>query len=195
MGYSERVDGEIMFHPPLTWKQIKESGFWRDPEMERRGNWRERYQRNLRLELTEKVAETDTGLTKVVEAFRLVPTEKDEQSAGRLMTDLKEFVAKYGEGRSFSGEIEVQGEENGDVWKARVERGETVEIRAVLVWGFEELVAQRDEATRLLQQLSLGSIHSHSQESEVFVSGCLGCRVEAFLTQEPQGVRDRGNRL
>lgn len=70
--------------------------------------------------------------------INIIPRWEDEFKAYWIEAELREIVQKWGEGRTFKGYIEIQGEGDGvgslDLWRLMVKDGTVVTVKAEIVW-------------------------------------------------------------
>ncbi len=195
MGYSERIKGEITFSPPLVWSEVRQSPLYlkkgqlhtsrpvSDPDY---------FTHNIKIGLTEDVFENEEGKTIRYFASVLTPTDPDSEYArsDRLVESLELFIKHHGEGREFKGFIEAQGEAQGDVRRYLIKDGAAVQKEAQIVWDFDELVKQRDEAFVLLDLVLNDLGPGHSCVGRSGANPCAICAAENFLHEPRVGELD-----
>lgn len=126
MGYYTRTDGEIRIDPPLKWGEIRQSPFREDDG-----------QRWLKILVATREVETDEGVMGVREGVAIVPTTDDEMKIYRPEGDLADILASISPDHTFSGFIQGEGEESGDVWRISVRDHRPHMVKAVLSWPEE----------------------------------------------------------
>lgn len=126
MGYYTHVRGEISIEPPLKWGEMAGSPFlfaMADGE------------KDVRIRVEETEVETEDGVLTRKMGVAIVPWSEDSYKARNVDGDLEELIALHGEGRQFPGQLEGEGERNGDMWKMRVSADHRVQqIKAQTVW-------------------------------------------------------------
>lgn len=118
MGYYTRVSGEIQIDPPITWGELTGSPFLEDSS-----EWRQ-----VRLAVDIERIETDEGTLTKRSASRIVPSGEDSYKCYEIEDHLRTLVKEFGNGRDFTGRLDGEGEENGDMWRMRVDGDLKVEM-------------------------------------------------------------------
>lgn len=122
MGYDTRVTGEIMFSPPLTWPEIKADRF----------NLKGHY--DVMINPLGDVRDTDSGQEIVITADRLMPSWEEKGTYHALVEHVQKFIDVYGVGRTFTGHLDCEGEEQPDMWRVVIRDGHAVTVRAAVLW-------------------------------------------------------------
>lgn len=130
MSYTTHVTGEFAIEPPLTWPEFKDSKFTPD-------NVKGKWDVSLVLRITEDTVDTDEGPLLRRTATALVMREIDEYRAHRLLDEVQEAVSSF-PGRTFTGRLDCEGEENTDLWRVIVRDGRAVRIEPRIVWPDED---------------------------------------------------------
>ena len=133
MGYTTRVDGEFTIEPPLTWQEFKDSRF--APH-----NIENSYTPSLILRVDEDSVDTEEGPLLRRTATALVMREIDEYRAYSLLDEVQEAVDAF-PGRTWTGRLDCEGEENSDMWRVYVRDGKAVKVEPRIVWP-DEVPAQ-----------------------------------------------------
>lgn len=119
MGYRSTAKGEIIVEPAIPFDEANDSKY------------------------SEQGYSGETNLMfaggHIYDDFiKIVPRWEDEFKAYWIIDELKDIVSKWGEGRTFTGYIEIQGEGDGvgdiDLWRLLVKDGKVIEVRPELVW-------------------------------------------------------------
>lgn len=135
MGYATNITGEITIHPPLAWKDIRNSVFL--PENVRGGSGKPG--RNVVLCVEKVNVETDEGTLSRKQAVAVRATHAGYQGyAGNLAEHLQELVDAFPE-HKFHGRIEGFGEDRDDpdLWRIKVIDHQVVEFKPTILWDEE----------------------------------------------------------
>ena len=129
MGYYTHVTGRIEIDPPIPWGAFKDSPFQRTfVDVDTRPFL------DVAFEVDETETYTAEGLVLVRRAVAVVPVLEDSYKAYYIVENLQALVDDYPEHR-FVGCLEGEGEEQGDVWRLRVNDDHEVEkIKPEIVW-------------------------------------------------------------
>ncbi|MEV4227264.1 DUF6205 family protein [Streptomyces bobili] len=130
MGYYTSVTGEIRIEPPLTWAEIKSNPLL--PETE---GGRSEY--DVRLRIDEETVETDEGQMIRKTCSALVPAWDDSFKAYHLIEHVQFMVDTF-PGHTFSGRLDCEGEENGDLWRVVIRDGRAEKVTPRIVWPDED---------------------------------------------------------
>lgn len=133
MGYYTVISGEIAISPHIPWDELKTSPFVE-------GGATEYVEKDVALRVVEKVTETDEGTLTVRYADAVIPAGDDSVKAYGIVEHLQELIKLHGEGRAFTGRLDGEGEDAGDLWRLEVHDGKAVKVRPRIVWpdGTEE---------------------------------------------------------
>lgn len=123
MGYYTTVYGEIAIDPPLSWAEVKDSPFL---DQERR--------KDVHFRIAVETVDTDEGTLERRQAVAIEPYSDDSFKAYSIEEHLGELLALHGEGHTFTGWLEGEGEEAGDLWRLGVKDGRPHMVRAQIVW-------------------------------------------------------------
>ncbi len=126
MGYNSTVRGAIRFLPPITYGEVKNSGY---VITQRHQNYVEK---DLELESFGPDSEDSD------EVYKIIPSSEDAYKAYDIVDNLQELVTFLGPERKYMGYLEITGEgyDGGqpDIWRLRVKDGKVEEVRPELVW-------------------------------------------------------------
>ncbi|WP_431781768.1 DUF6205 family protein [Streptomyces chumphonensis] len=128
MGYYTTVEGEITITPPLTWAELKDSPFGRNPNPALR---------DVTLVIAEEKVDTDEGPLLRRTGTALVPTYADGYKAYHLVEHVQEAIDAF-PGHTFAGRLDCSGADAGDMWRVVVRDGRAVEVRPRIVWPDED---------------------------------------------------------
>lgn len=133
MGYYTNVTGEILIEPPIPWGEIRDSEYLHGDDGWTVGDC------SLALRIDEAEVETDEGTLVRREATAVEPVTDNSYRAGgdACEADLQCILNHHGEGRTFTGRLNGEGEDNGDMWRLYVRDGRAVLVRARIVWDDE----------------------------------------------------------
>lgn len=126
MGYCTRVTGEISIEPPLTWNEFKDSQFadGADSSMD------------VRLNVTEETVDTDEGQLIRKTAAVLIPSWDDSFKAYHLLEHVQRAIDEF-PSHTFTGRLDCEGEESGDLWRVVVRNGQATKVEPQLIWPDE----------------------------------------------------------
>lgn len=122
MGYYTRVTGEISIEPPLTWAEVQQHI-----------NFATTANYNVRLHLDEETVDTDEGQLIRKTAAAIVPVTDDSFKAYQLVEHVQQFMNEY-PSHTFTGRLECEGEEAGDLWRVVIRDGRAVKVEPRIVW-------------------------------------------------------------
>ncbi len=129
MSYYTRVFGQLDITPVLTWAEVKGSPWLPDGDRAK--------DTGLCIEVDEAApVDTEDGILVVRSAARVVAANSRINGDGSAFMDwLDELVDVHGEGHSFDGWFEGDGERSEDLWRAWVdENGKAVLSTPGLAW-------------------------------------------------------------
>lgn len=129
MGYYTRVTGELQIEPPLNWAEIKDSEF--APERAKRTDL------DVQLEVVEESVDTAEGELIRRTAASLVVRWPDSFKAYNLVDHVQWAIDAF-PGHTFTGRLECEGEENGDLWRVVIRDGRALRIEPRIVWPDED---------------------------------------------------------
>ena len=130
MGYYTRVTGELHIEPPLTWPEFKDSRFLPGSPNDN-GNY------DVQLRADEETVDTDEGQLVRKTASVLLPRWDDSFKAYNLIEHVQAVIDAF-PGRTFTGRLECEGEDNTDMWRLIVRDGRAVRVEPRIVWPDEE---------------------------------------------------------
>ena len=113
MGYYTRFEGELEVDPPFTWAELRDSPFTEEGNSGRSSEF-------FTILVTESVEETEDGHTVTKRGLGVRVTYSDDCKAYDFENHFARFWNMHGEGHIFHGEFKAWGEDNEDVWKARI---------------------------------------------------------------------------
>lgn len=119
MGYRSDMSGEISFSPPASWQELR--SFARSDQC------------LFQFDIDEETVDTPEGELTRKTASRIVPRWESEVKAYTVAEDLNTFIDAL-PGRTFRGEIRIEGEESGDIRRAFIKDGVVVIWQARLLW-------------------------------------------------------------
>lgn len=127
MGYYTTWSGKITIDPPIPWSEMADSPY-RDED---NGND------------TDAEIVTNSQYDKATDTFtrRGVAIQnrwEDHSKSYDMVENVQAIVDTFGEGRTFSGCIEADGEEAGDQWRLYVRNGKAVRVKPLILWPVEE---------------------------------------------------------
>jgi hypothetical protein len=122
MGYGIKIRGQLVIDPPLPWAAVKNSAMLAGP--------------NHQADLELIIAELPHGDGFVRVATGLHDPVGESFSRHTLEEDLQTFVDQH-PGQSFSGRLEMEGEEAGDLWRLKVIDGKVRRFEPTLTWPAE----------------------------------------------------------
>lgn len=130
MGYYTSVDGEIRIQPPLTWAEIKDSPFLP-------GSPNDKTEYDVRLRADEETIDTDEGQLVRKTCSVLLPRWDDSFKAYHLVEHVQAVIDAF-PGRTFTGRLDCEGEETGDLWRVVVRDGRALKVEPRIVWPDED---------------------------------------------------------
>lgn len=133
MGYTTHFSGSIRIEPPIPWGLIKDSIFAHQDGHTPRAD-----QRDVKLEVVEEPAETDEGTLIRRHAVAIVPAWEDEARDNGTENHVQQIIDQFGQGRTFAGRIDAEGEDAGDLWRVEIRDGNAVRVEVRLVWPEDE---------------------------------------------------------
>lgn len=129
MGYYTSVEGAISITPPLAWNEIKDNPF--NPKSTQYDDGMD-----VKLRITEETVDTDEGQLIRRTAATVIPASSESYKAYYLVEHLQKLIDKH-PGHTFTGRLECNGEEAGDLWRCVVRDGRAVKVTPQLVWPEE----------------------------------------------------------
>ncbi|MFG1846873.1 DUF6205 family protein [Micromonospora carbonacea] len=126
MGYITRFTGEIAITPPIHWGDIKDSPFLPD-------NARNRDGRDVMFRIAEAERDTLEGTLIARSAVALAPTWEDEMRGYDIVEHVQQVVDAH-PGHEFTGRLDCEGEEAGDLWRLEVHDRRAVKVTPRIVW-------------------------------------------------------------
>ena len=124
MGYYTSVTGEIAIQPPLTWKELKDSPF---NSLDASATY------DVRLRVNVKTVDTDEGQLIHKTASAVLPREEGPFTTYRLVEHVQAVIDAF-PGHTFTGRLECEGSEAGDLWRIVVRDGRAVRVEPRIVW-------------------------------------------------------------
>ena len=132
MGYNVHVDGEIAIDPPLTWREIKDSQWLPENAPKGRAN-------AVKFKLAEEMVETDDGTLTRRTAVAIVPLMSDAYRASGLVEAVQAVMDAHGDGHTFTGRFDCDGEDAGDLWRVVLRNGRASKVKPYITWPDEEI--------------------------------------------------------
>lgn len=130
MGYTTHVEGEFRIDPPLTWREIEASPF------EQVGSVYLARGIDLELAVEEQEKQIEEGVAFIRSASRLVMPHIDEYRAYTLIEQVQKVLDMF-PGKTFSGSLSCEGEENTDIWRVEIRDGRAVKVEPKIMWPKE----------------------------------------------------------
>ena len=127
MGYVTHFTGEIAITPPIPWGDIKTSPFM--PE-NARGN---RNGKDVMFRIEQVERDTPEGTLIARSAVALVSTWEDDARGYNIVDHVQEAVDAH-PGHEFTGRLDCEGEEAGDLWRLEVHGRRAVKVTPRIVW-------------------------------------------------------------
>lgn len=148
MGYRTRYNGEIAISPPIPWGLVKDSVFANQGYDTPRSD-----ERDVKFRITEETVETDEGTLIRRQAVAIVPSREDEPRDNGTEHHVQEIIGQFGDARTFTGRIDAEGEEAGDIWRVEIRDGQAVRVGVRLVWP-EDDIPTAEEAAAMRAELA-----------------------------------------
>jgi hypothetical protein len=133
MGYLSRVTGNIEIKPVVSHKdmlKLIEAGLAKQPN--------EKYysgSADVCVEYYLDTEDTEEGRLIRYQGWNIEPTSEDRYKAYSLVEDVQKIVDLLGtEKYRYLGFLEINGEEDGDLWRVRIKDGKVKEIKPEIVW-------------------------------------------------------------
>ena len=130
MGYYTRVTGEINIQPPLTWNEFKDSPFLP-------GSPNDKTEYDVRLRADEETVDTDEGQLVRKTASVVLPRWDDSFKAYNLVKHVQAVIDAF-PSHTFTGRLDCEGEEAGDLWRVVVRDDRAVKVTPRIVWPDED---------------------------------------------------------
>jgi hypothetical protein len=111
MGYYSRIRGQINIDPPLTWAEVRETGFDPDNEDLPNGDYK-----CVVIDVDVRIEETDIGTLTTKIGTAIVPASEEQLKYYSLADQMKRLCSHpVFKDRNLTGYIVRLGEDNGDV--------------------------------------------------------------------------------
>ncbi len=130
MGYYTTVTGELRIEPPLTWGEIKDNPFLPDTPAGLA-------EYDVRLRIDEETVDTADGQLTRKTCAAIEPRWDDSFKAYHLVEHVQTLIDAFPD-RTFTGRLECEGEDTGDLWRVIVRDGRAVKIEPRIVWPDDE---------------------------------------------------------
>lgn len=136
MGYYSRVSGAFFITPPITYAELKNAGY---DEITPDSKPRERYVNlhegwgELSLIVKSTTVDTPDGFLTTVTANEVAACE-ELMKAYHITASIERLISDFGETHQIAGSVYVYGEEDGDIWRIRINDNVVSEERPKLVW-------------------------------------------------------------
>jgi hypothetical protein len=125
MSYHTYMWGEITIEPPIAWHLLKDSKYLPENTNE---HWTD-----LCFRVETETVETDRGPLTVIQAVA-IHSENEERRGDKAEAELADILQQFGEGRTFTGRIDAEGEENKDMWRLKVVDGKAAKFAPQIIW-------------------------------------------------------------
>jgi hypothetical protein len=122
MGYYTHYTEEITITPPIPYSKVKGTPFLADEEDFWGWNGKD-----VKFEITE-----DSEGKRYASAIG--PAQEDEYKGYHIVEHVQEIVDMFGDNHEFSGYINAEGEETGDLWRLYVLNGTATAIKPEIIW-------------------------------------------------------------
>jgi len=126
MGYITSARGQIDVTPPLTWGQIRQSDFL---PHDLGGS----QQLDVALVVEEASEDRDEGTLTVRLGVGVEARYQEEARNYYLVQHLQKLIDAF-PGHEFSGRLECEGEDTGDLWRLEVQGRKAVKVQPRIVW-------------------------------------------------------------
>jgi hypothetical protein len=125
MGYYTNFTGEIAITPPLTNAEIAQHPEFTSGDTD------------VRLRIVEDTTETAEGTLTRRLADAVIPAQEDSYKGYDLIEHLQAVIDAY-PGHTFTGRLNCEGEEAGDLWRAVIRDGRAVRVEPRIIWPDDE---------------------------------------------------------
>lgn len=125
MGYLTQVTGEIQITPPLTWKEIQEKGY--------QLGFPEECWTSVQVHIHEEEQNTDEGVLTRRTGITLIPACSEPYKAHSLVQHVQKIIDTF-PGHEFTGYLECDGDETGDLWRLYVKHREAYKVLPTIIW-------------------------------------------------------------
>lgn len=128
MGNETRISGQIEITPPITWGELRKANWPTDNP----------YAKAIRLVIEETEVDVDDGVMIRRAGTAIAPIHEDYYKAYDIDDHINEVVDAFGKDRTFTGYLEGEGEEPGDLWRLYIRNGAAERVRPQIVWPDDE---------------------------------------------------------
>jgi hypothetical protein len=126
MGVTTYIKGAILIEPPIPWDVCKDS------------DWIARQGDHSPLELKLRIAELPVNTAEGVlirrHADAVVGRWEDEPRAEYAVQELQEIIDEFGDGRVFTGRLDMECRDFMEQWRLKVVGGKATRFDPVTVW-------------------------------------------------------------
>lgn len=129
MGYYTSVEGEITITPPLTYVEFKDSPF--NPKGTEYDD-----RMDVKLRIVEETIDTDEGQLIRRTAPEVIAASGEAYKAYYLVEHVQKLIDNHPD-HQFTGRLECNGEESGDLWRCVIRDGRAVKVEPQLIWPDE----------------------------------------------------------
>ncbi len=128
MGYYSRISGAISIEPALAWAEYRRhAAFLSAPD-----NYA-----SVVLRTHEEPREAEGGVMLIRWADGIVPATDESIKAYDAEDEVQAIVSAFRSGHTFSGYLEVSGEDQGDLSRLYVRGGRVVRVTPTVTWPVE----------------------------------------------------------
>jgi hypothetical protein len=124
MGYYTQFSEEISIDPPIPYALVKDTKFVANSYA-----WG-----YVNEDVTFKVVEDTAGMRY---ATAIIPSQEEEYRGYHIVEAVQEILDMFSRNHTFSGYINAEGENTGDLWRLCIVNGRAVEIKPEIVWPEE----------------------------------------------------------
>lgn len=121
MGYNTRVSGSIAIRPPISAAELRAHPEFTSEDA------------SAHIETAQEIMLTDDGELTRISGVAIVPWGEDRFKAYDLVETVQAIVSAFPD-RTYTGRFDCAGEDDGDLWRLKVQDGRAVEIRPRIVW-------------------------------------------------------------
>jgi hypothetical protein len=122
MGYYTQYSNEIEITPPIPYGKVKDTPFIVKDD----GFWGYTG-KDVMFDISEDIEGKRF-------ARAIVPVQEDEYKGYNIVEHVQEIVDMFGDSHNFSGYLNAEGEETGDLWRLYVINGRATAIKPTITW-------------------------------------------------------------
>lgn len=127
MGYYTNYSDEIAIEPPLSWAELQEVPQFCVGDYGYSD-------RDVKLRVVDEKVNTSEGLLIKRTATHIEPSSEDSYKGYSIVEHVQELVDKFGKSHAFTGYINAEGEEAGDLWRLYVIEGNATKVEPEIIW-------------------------------------------------------------